>query len=417
MPKKKKKSISCLSLILIYTILGYALWWLINQTNFNINKLISNNQSIDEFGKIIQSIIAFVTQDYIDKNPKNTPIYEPKNSNNTQSKTLFDFPQSVAKGTTITLNGSTSMAHINQALKISFEKTFSESLIAINAQGSDIGIQDILKGKIDLAASSRPLTSSEKQQGLIAIPVTQDSIAIIVGNTNPLRRGLTQQQLIDIFQGKIDNWSTLGGENRTIKVINRPAISGTRQVFQKLVLNNSSFGNKPNFITLDRDSTTLILQALGNNGISYANYSQIANQLTVLTVPINGLTPEAKIYPYQQTLYYIYKQPINPAVKAFLGYTTSEQGQKIIKNAQLNHNQIKISQSSNQQSLKQDQQSIKVDRNSKLSNQVNQLTPWEKKVIRGIYLSRYQITNNASEQTIRQRVRYYKSRGINTIKN
>jgi uncharacterized lipoprotein YddW (UPF0748 family) len=42
-------------------------------------------------------------------------------------------------------------------------------------------------------------------------------------------------------------------------------------------------------------------------------------------------------------------------------------------------------------------------------------TPWEKKVIRGIYLSRYQATNNADEQTIRQRVRYYKAQGINTI--
>lgn len=42
-------------------------------------------------------------------------------------------------------------------------------------------------------------------------------------------------------------------------------------------------------------------------------------------------------------------------------------------------------------------------------------TPWEKKLIRGIYLSRYQITNNADEQTIRERVRYYHSQGINTI--
>ncbi|MGB3402207.1 MAG: family 10 glycosylhydrolase [Microcoleaceae cyanobacterium] len=42
-------------------------------------------------------------------------------------------------------------------------------------------------------------------------------------------------------------------------------------------------------------------------------------------------------------------------------------------------------------------------------------TPWEKKAIRGIYLSRYQITNNASEAMIRQRVRYYRDRGINTI--
>ena len=42
-------------------------------------------------------------------------------------------------------------------------------------------------------------------------------------------------------------------------------------------------------------------------------------------------------------------------------------------------------------------------------------TAWEKKAIRGIYLSRYQVTNNATEQTIRQRVRYYHSQGINTI--
>lgn len=42
-------------------------------------------------------------------------------------------------------------------------------------------------------------------------------------------------------------------------------------------------------------------------------------------------------------------------------------------------------------------------------------TPWEKKKIRGIYLSRYQVTNNAGEATIRQRVKYYKSQGFNTI--
>ncbi|WP_016949177.1 family 10 glycosylhydrolase [Anabaena sp. PCC 7108] len=40
---------------------------------------------------------------------------------------------------------------------------------------------------------------------------------------------------------------------------------------------------------------------------------------------------------------------------------------------------------------------------------------WEKKAIRGIYLSRYQVTNNANEKMIRERVRYYKSQGFNTI--
>ena len=41
-------------------------------------------------------------------------------------------------------------------------------------------------------------------------------------------------------------------------------------------------------------------------------------------------------------------------------------------------------------------------------------TPLSKGMI-GIYLSRYAVTNNASEQVIRQRVRYYHAQGINTI--
>jgi uncharacterized lipoprotein YddW (UPF0748 family) len=42
-------------------------------------------------------------------------------------------------------------------------------------------------------------------------------------------------------------------------------------------------------------------------------------------------------------------------------------------------------------------------------------TLWQSKEIRGIYLSRFQVTGDASEQTIRDRVRYYKAQGINTI--
>jgi hypothetical protein len=48
-------------------------------------------------------------------------------------------------------------------------------------------------------------------------------------------------------------------------------------------------------------------------------------------------------------------------------------------------------------------------------NSSDSTKPWQQKNIRGIYLSRYQVTNNAREQKIRERVRYYRSRGINTI--
>ncbi|MEM7555921.1 MAG: family 10 glycosylhydrolase [Cyanobacteria bacterium P01_A01_bin.84] len=51
----------------------------------------------------------------------------------------------------------------------------------------------------------------------------------------------------------------------------------------------------------------------------------------------------------------------------------------------------------------------------KTSQTTSPKTPWEKKAIRGIYISRYHITNRTNEQTIRQRVRHYRSQGFNTI--
>lgn len=52
---------------------------------------------------------------------------------------------------------------------------------------------------------------------------------------------------------------------------------------------------------------------------------------------------------------------------------------------------------------------------SSVKNTENLSDLWKRKEIRGIYLSRYQITNNASEAAIRERVRYYHSQGFNTI--
>jgi phosphate transport system substrate-binding protein len=71
-----------------------------------------------------------------------------------------------------------------------------------------------------------------------------------------------------------------------------------------------------------------MLQALGNNGIGYATFAQVVNQKTVRVVPVNGATPDAGNYPYKRQLYYAYKNPPSQAVKDFLGYATSPDGQK-----------------------------------------------------------------------------------------
>jgi len=242
------------------------------------------------------------------------------------------FPRqaSVPAGTTISIDGSTSMVLINEALKTSFLNTYPGRVVNTAATGSDNGIQALLGGSVNLAAISRPLTAAEQSQGLEAVPVARDRIAIVVGASNPFRRSLSSSQLQQIFRGEISNWSSVGGPNRPIRVLNRPSVSGTNQAFRELVLGGADFGKTPNITTLDRDATTPLLRLLGSDGISYATFDQVADQQTARVIAIDGSMPDADSYPFQRSLFYVYRKPIDPAVNAFLGFALSADGQSRI---------------------------------------------------------------------------------------
>jgi len=242
----------------------------------------------------------------------------------------FPPPTNVAAGTIVRIDGSTSMVTINQNLKNAFESQFPNTSVATSARGSSQGIQGLLAGNVDVAASSRPLTPQEQAQGLEAMPVALDNIAIVVGTENPFNQGLTPDQVKSIFQGQITNWSQLGGPNALIRVINRPPVSGTHQAFKEMVLDGGNFGNSSNITTMERDATTPLLRALGNDGIGYATYAQVANQQTVRSLPIDGSLPNSATYPLSRQLYYVYKSPPSQVVKDFLGYAASPQGQQAI---------------------------------------------------------------------------------------
>ena len=240
----------------------------------------------------------------------------------------FTLPTTVPTGTTIKIDGSTSMVTINQNLKNGFQAKFVGTNVTTSAGGSNKGIADVAAGTVDLAALSRPLTSQEQGQGLVEVPVALDQIAVVVGKNNPFAGGLTSAQVQGIFTGQINNWSAVGGSANTLQVVNRPPVSGTHQAFKEIFLNGNEFGTTPNIKTLPQDTTTLLLRELGNNGIGYATFAQVANQQTIRVVPIDGVAPGSGNYPFQRQLFYVYKNPPNPAVKAFLGYATSPEGRE-----------------------------------------------------------------------------------------
>jgi phosphate transport system substrate-binding protein len=318
MSQKNETTVLVLALLITAALLGGGLWWFTRTSGVNVGGLAGGgNNDTQNQPQTAQS-----------SNPANQSA--PANSSPVAPSSTFVAPTTVPSGTTVRIDGSTSMVQINQAIKSSFEKQFPGTTINTQAGGTTNGIQALNVGTVDIAAISRPLTPLEQSQDLTAVPITQDAIAIVVGDKNPFRKGLTSVQVVGIFQSQITDWSAVGGAAGPIRVINRPPNSGTHQVFQELVLKGGNFGTTPNITTLSRDATTPLLQALGTNGIGYATFAQVANQQTVRTVAVDGLTPEASNYPYQRTLYYAYKQPASPQVQAFLSYVTSAQGQQAV---------------------------------------------------------------------------------------
>lgn len=318
MSQKNETTVLVLALLITAALLGGGFWWF--SRSFSSSGLLksSDNNPGEKTSTTGTSPVS----------PSNQSV--PANSSPATSSSTFPPPTTVPSGTKVRIEGATSMVQINQALKGVFEKQFPGTTVETQARGTDTGIQALQAGQADIAAISRPLNSQEQAQGLVATPVTQDAIAVVVGEKNPFRQGLTSAQVVGIFQGHIIDWSKLGGATGTIRVINRPPGSGTHQTFQELVLKGGNFGTTPNFTTLQQDATTPLLRELGTNGIGYATFAQVAKQQTVRTVPVDGLTPQASTYPYQRTLYYAYKQPASPQVQAFLGYVGSPQGQQAL---------------------------------------------------------------------------------------
>ena len=218
MSQKNETLTLILALLITAALLGGGFWWFTRKSGVDVSS-ISGDGSNNNPNEQPQTI------------PSSPPI---------DSSTAFPPPTNVPSGTTVSIEGSTSMVQINQALKNSFEQQFSGTTVDTQAGGTDNGIQSVLQGSADIAAISRPLTSEEKKQGLLALPVAKDTIAIVIGRENTFQRSLTKNQVVEIFTGKTTNWSELGGASEEIRVIKPPlfqwnpsGISGTSTQWSK----------------------------------------------------------------------------------------------------------------------------------------------------------------------------------------
>jgi phosphate transport system substrate-binding protein len=252
----------------------------------------------------------------------------------TANLATFPLPTNVPNGTAVKIAGSSSMAAISQALKQGFEGKFPGSTIASETTDANTAIKQLLDGKVDLAAISRPLTADEKAAGLVDVPVSRDKIAVVVSPQNPFTGELTHDQFAKIFRGEITDWSQLGGQPGTIRLIDRPESSDLRQSFKGYPVFEGNFATGTTAVAPPQDSTDAMIKLLGTDGIGYATAKQVLDNPNVRVISMWGTPPTDPRYPFSQPFAYVYKgQNPSPAVQAFLGFASAPEAQPAIEQA------------------------------------------------------------------------------------
>jgi phosphate transport system substrate-binding protein len=168
------------------------------------------------------------------------------------------------------------------------------------APGSGSGIQMLIEGQLAFSVSSRGLKEKDLQKAkqknvqLHEVPVAFDGIAIVV-NRNLNLKGLTLEQIRNIYAGNITNWQEVGGPDLPITPYSRGKEGGTVDFFKEH-LKLEVFGNNVEFV---QDTTTGLRRVARDlGGIYYASAPEAVPQCTVKTLPI-GEKPDNFVPPYE----------------------------------------------------------------------------------------------------------------------
>ncbi len=128
----------------------------------------------------------------------------------------------------LTLTGSSTIAPLMTEIAKRYEQEHPGVRIDVQTGGSGKGIADVRQGIADIGMASRALKQDE--QDLTVHPLAADGVGMIVHQDNPVQQ-LTPQQIVAIFQDKVNNWKELGGPDLPIMVVHKAEGRATLEVF------------------------------------------------------------------------------------------------------------------------------------------------------------------------------------------
>jgi phosphate transport system substrate-binding protein len=130
------------------------------------------------------------------------------------------------------------MLPLVQKLATAYHKAFPKiPAPKVGGGQTDIGINDVASGRVDIGDASRDPIPGVDPPGLIFTKVARDGICVITNEANPLPN-LTQETVQGIYTGNIRSWSQVPGSSLTgpIDLFDREAVSGTQDAFKDIFL-------------------------------------------------------------------------------------------------------------------------------------------------------------------------------------
>jgi phosphate transport system substrate-binding protein len=244
--------------------------------------------------------------------------------------------------------GSDTIVNLALAWAERYQALHPEVRISVTGGGSGTGIASLINGTVDIANASRKIKTEELEEARangidpVEIVIARDAIAVIVNPENPIDR-LTLEQISDIYSGKINNWSELGGEDRPIVRLSRETNSGTHVYFLEEVLRLGQADNKTLFSTdtlLLPSSEGITAEIRQNpNAIGYDGLGYVTPDVKMIAVAREEgeafIIPSAESvnnnqYAIARDLYMYTAGEPQGVVKTYLEWILSPEGQEIV---------------------------------------------------------------------------------------
>ncbi|ASA21732.1 phosphate ABC transporter substrate-binding protein [Paenibacillus donghaensis] len=234
----------------------------------------------------------------------------------------------------ILASGSTALQPLVEMAAEKFMEANADVDIQVQGGGSGTGLTQVAEKQVDIgnsdvfAEEKLKDADAEKAKALVDHQVAVVAIAA-VSNPDAGVDGLTKQQLVDIFTGKVKNWSEVGGADQKIQIINRPGSSGTRATFESFALGQKTEDQGG---SIQEDSSGTVKKLVGETpgAIGYLALSYLDDSIKVLTY--DGVEPSvdnviAGKYPVWAYEHMYTNGEPTEVVKAFLDFMMTEEVQ------------------------------------------------------------------------------------------